>query len=194
MVCELVNYIVWLLAYRGSRRYCNGSITHLEHALQCAALAEAGGASQDLIVASLLHDLGHLMHEPGSGAAPRAVNERHEYRPLRVLRRHFGEAVIAPIRLHVEAKRYLCAVQPGYWDALSPASRVSLQVHGGIQTQAEAARFVRERHANDAVRLRLWDDRARTRSKSTPHLFYYTHMLLHCAHEARDPHTQPCVA
>ena len=190
MIADLVNYIVWLYGDRGARPYGSEAVTQFEHALQCAELAERGGASDDLIVASLLHDLGHLLHELGSDVARRGVDDRHEYRPLRMLRRHFGEAVLAPIRLHVAAKRYLCTVESGYWDGLSPASRVSLQLQGGIYTQVEASHFIRQPCAHDAVRLRMWDDRAKVARKPTPDFLYYTDLLLRCALEHRDPQGQ----
>ena len=187
---DLVDYIVWLYDDRGERSYGSEAVTQLEHALQCAELAEREGAHEALIAASLLHDIGHLLPKLGAEVARGGVDDRHEYLPLRMLRRHFGEAVLAPIRLHVAAKRYLCAVQPGYCDGLSSASRMSLQRQGGIYTQAEAARFMREPYADDAIRLRQWDDRAKVRGKVTPDFPYYVNLLLRCAQEHQEPQSQ----
>ena len=187
MAPELLSYIVWLYRDRGTRRYDGEGVSQLEHALQCAALAEAGGASEDLIAACLLHDLGHLVHEAEEAADRRGGYGRHEFRALRMLRRHFAEAVLTPIRLHVAAKRYLCAVQVGYWDGLSQASRVSLQLQGGIYSSDEAAHFIRQPYAHDAVRLRMWDDRAKVRGRATPDLFYYADLLSRCGREHRHP-------
>lgn len=191
MASELVDYIVWLYRDRGGRLYGGEAVSQLEHALQCAALAEAGGASEDLITASLLHDLGHLVHEPDETAERLGVDGRHEFRALRMLRRHFAESVLAPIRLHVAAKRYLCAVQVGYWDGLSSASRVSLQLQGGIYSPDEAAHFIRQPYAHDAVRLRMWDDRAKVRGRPTPDLLYYANLLSRCGQKRRHPERQP---
>ena len=189
MAPELLSYIVWLYRDRGARRYGGEAVSQLEHALQCAALAEAGGASEDLTAACLLHDLGHLVHEREEDADRRDVDGRHEFRALRILRWRFAESVLAPIRLHVAAKRYLCAVQVGYWDGLSAASRVSLQLQGGIYSPGEAAHFIRQPYAHDAVRLRMWDDRAKVRGRATPDLFYYAELLSRCGREHRHPET-----
>ena len=190
MPAELIPYIASLYAERGSRWYGEEAVTQLEHALQCAALAEADGANDSLIAASFLHDLGHLIHELGPDIARRGVDDRHEYRPVRMLRRAFPDAVITPIRLHVAAKRYLCAVRPDYHDSLSSASRLSLALQGGAFSAEEAQRFIAQPYAEDTVRLRLWDDRAKEPRKSTPGLAHYLHILQRCAHESRDPQSQ----
>lgn len=178
---DFVSYVSSLYAEQGAHCYGSEAVTQLEHALQCATLAEGEGASDLLIAASLMHDLGHLLHNLGENVAHRGVHDRHEYRPIRMLRRHFGEAVLAPIRLHVEAKRYLCAVHPGYFDRLSSASRLSLELQGGACTEKEAERFLAEPFAQDALRLRAWDDRAKVSNQQTPDLPYFMSVLSRCA-------------
>src|SRR4051812_24225500 len=96
---------------RGGEQYSGEPVTQLEHALQCAALAEAGGAGDALVTAALLHDLGHMLHDLGETPTERGIDDIHQYRALPFLRGTFGADVLDPIRLHVDAKRYLCATR-----------------------------------------------------------------------------------
>ena len=116
-------------AYDGARRE---PVTALEHALQCAQLAEFAHAEPELVVAALLHDVGRFV-SPGDLGWKNIddVDDRHEVRAAAVLAPHFDAAAVEPVRLHVEAKRYLTAVDPSYMDALSPASVHSLVLQGG---------------------------------------------------------------
>jgi predicted HD phosphohydrolase len=139
-------------------------VSQQEHALQCGLLAQEADASPDLVAAALLHDLGNLLVP----ADPELQDNRHEVRALPFLRGMFPAAVLDPIRLHVAAKRYLCAVDPSYQDTLSPASRSSLALQGGPLGQKEAKDFLREPHALDAVALRQWDDLAKSPTRPTP--------------------------
>ena len=114
-------------------------MSQAEHALQAAELAEREGAPDRLVVAALLHDVGHLLDGQDEDLADRGVDGRHEEAGCAWLARHFGPEVTEPIRLHVAAKRYLCAVDPSYLDGLSPASRLSLSVQGGPMGAEERA-------------------------------------------------------
>ncbi|HXA39458.1 MAG TPA: HD domain-containing protein [Phenylobacterium sp.] len=140
----------------GHRQY-GEDVSQNQHALQCAALAAADGAPETLIVAALLHDYGHLAEAAEDVDRP-AVDARHEMAGAALLGELFGPAVTAPIALHVAAKRYLCAVEPGYRAALSPASVHSLALQGGPFTADQAAAFERLDGFADAVRLRRYDD------------------------------------
>ena len=155
-------------------------MSQLDHALQCATLALDEHAAEPLVVACLLHDLGHLTHDLGEDAAERGHDDRHQYRALRLLRRLYDDEVTTPVRLHVEAKRYLCAVRTGYYETLSPASRTSLALQGGPYTWAEAERYIAQPYADAAVALRLWDDRAKVPGAPTPRLDYFVDMLERC--------------
>ena len=161
--------ILDLLETRGAARYGSESVSQLEHALQCAALAQAARAAPELVVASLLHDLGHLLadtpHENG-----RDVDDVHQFLAIPFLRGLFPAEVLEPIRLHVDAKRFLCRSVPAYRDSLSPASRHSLELQGGMFSHAEAKRFLERPHARDAVALRRWDDLAKVPGGATPQL------------------------
>jgi phosphonate degradation associated HDIG domain protein len=158
-----------------------GGVTQLEHALQTAALAEQAGAHDELIVAGLLHDLGHLIQGDARVTATGALTEDHDdvhqYIALPFLRRWFGPAVLEPIKLHVDAKRYLCAVEPGYFHQLSPGSRRSLELQGGAFSPAQASAFMLRPYSMDAVSLRRWDDRAKSRAVSVPPFAYWLPLL-----------------
>jgi phosphonate degradation associated HDIG domain protein len=156
-----VDQIVALYERKGAAWYGGEQVTQLDHALQCAGHAEWEGASAELVAAAFLHDLGHLL-------AP--DTEIHEYLALPFLRPLFGDAVLAPIRLHVDAKRYLCFAERGYWDSLSDASKRSLQVQGGAFDARRAHEFLERRFARDAVKLRLWDDLAKIPGAPAPDL------------------------
>ena len=146
-----------LFAAKGDRMYAGEPVTQLQHALQSAQLAEQSGADTALIVAALLHDLGHMVNDQGETPTLRGIDDRHEYVALPFLRALFDDAVLQPIRLHVDAKRYLCArghTANGssingaqYWANLSADSKRSLELQGGIFTDAEAQRFISQPHA-----------------------------------------------
>ncbi|MEB3229758.1 MAG: phosphohydrolase, partial [Leptolyngbyaceae bacterium] len=101
------------------------------------------------------------------------IDDRHEHRAIPVLEQLFSDAVTQPIKLHVDAKRYLCAVDQGYWDALSPASKRSLELQGGVFTPDEADAFIQQPHAPQAVQLRRWDDWAKDPDQVTPDLDHF---------------------
>ena len=162
--------IVDILANKGHAQYGTEVVTQLEHALQCATLAKQENSTPALVTASLLHDFGHLVHNLGEDAAERGIDDRHEHRALGYLKQIFSDAVTEPIRMHVNAKRYLCAVDSDYWAALSPASKTSLELQGGIYSEAEAADFISQPYAKDAVKLRVWDDLAKVKDLETSNL------------------------
>jgi phosphonate degradation associated HDIG domain protein len=172
-----VNTIVELYRQRGAEQYGSEAVSQLEHALQCAALAEEEGSSPALITAALLHDLGHLVHALGDDPAEHGVDDVHQYLAIPFLRPLFPDAVLEPIKLHVDAKRYLCAVENGYWASLSFASKRSLELQGGIYSPEEAQKFIGLPYAADAVRLRRWDDLAKLKDKPTLDLAHYAGVM-----------------
>ncbi len=162
---------------KGARMYAGEPITQLEHALQSAALAEAAGADAALITAALLHDLGHLLNDQGETPTERGIDDVHQYFVLPFLRALFGDDVLLPIRLHVDAKRYLCATRPGYHASLSPDSKRSLALQGGVFSTAEAADFAAQPGAPRAVEVRLWDDAAKIAWLATPPLSHFVPIM-----------------
>ena len=157
-----------LYAAMGGRMYSGEPVTQLEHALQTAWLAERAGASPALVSASLLHDIGHMVNDCGETPTERGVDDLHQYHALAALRGVFGDDVLEPIRWHVDAKRYLCRARPEYYEGLSPDSKRSLVLQGGIFSADEAEAFAARRWAGDAVKLRLWDDLAKLAGERTP--------------------------
>ncbi len=173
--------IAQLFAQKGGEQYTGEPVTQLEHALQTALQAEQEGADDALVTAALLHDLGHLLHDLGATPTLQGVDDVHQYRALPFLRGLFGDTVLEPIKLHVDAKRYLCATRPDYFAALSADSQRSLVLQGGVFSQGQAASFIQLGGATDAVRVRLWDDRAKEAGLSTPPLAHYLARARRCA-------------
>jgi phosphonate degradation associated HDIG domain protein len=157
-----------LYSSMGGRMYSGEPVTQLEHALQTAWQAERAGASPALVAASLLHDIGHMTNDRGETPTERGIDDLHQYHALAALRGTFPEEVLEPIRWHVDAKRYLCRARPEYYEGLSPDSKRSLVLQGGIFSPEEASAFAARRWAQDAVNLRLWDDLAKVAGERTP--------------------------
>ncbi len=173
--------IEFLFAEHGNEQYTGEPVTQLEHALQTAHFAERDGADDELITAALLHDLGHLLHELGDTPSLRGVDDVHQYRALPFLRGLFSDGVLHAIKLHVDAKRYLCATRPDYRAKLSADSKRSLLLQGGIFNATEAAKFIGQPDAQRAVQLRLWDDAAKVVNLATPPLSHFMVRAARCA-------------
>ena len=156
------------LAMGGGGAYFGEPVTVLEHSLQAAWFIERKAGSPALVVAALLHDVGHLLHSEGEDAADRGLDTRHEELAAEALEGHLPAAVIDPIRLHVAAKRYLCHANPRYFAGLSPASVESLALQGGPMGEAEAEAFLALPHASEAIALRHADDAAKVRGLAVP--------------------------
>src|SRR5580704_13111716 len=157
----------------GGETYFGEPVTVLEHSLQAAWFVLQKTAEAALVVAALLHDLGHLLHDAGEDAAARGVDTHHEELGVEALQDHFPAAVLDPIHLHVAAKRYLCFAEPHYLAALSPASVQSLRLQGGPMSSAEAETFLASPHARDAITLRHADDAAKVEGLAVPALDSY---------------------
>ena len=156
-------------------------VTQLEHALQCAALAQQNDAGPTLITSALLHDLGHfILDEHNADKAFLAKDLNHEEIGARYLAPFFPEAVTTPIRLHVPAKRYLCATDASYHDGLSEASKRSLKVQGGVMSDEEREAFEQIPHFQDALTLRRWDDLAKVSGLETDTLETYRDTVRQC--------------
>jgi [1-hydroxy-2-(trimethylamino)ethyl]phosphonate dioxygenase len=136
------------------------SISQIDHALQCAALAREAGASDALIVAALFHDVGHLTVDAQSqpDVDLSSVDDDHEARGARILAPLFGPPVAQPVALHVTAKRWRCTREPDYHHQLSSASQATLIAQGGLLSEEECQRFERHPGFDDALALRTWDD------------------------------------
>ncbi len=170
-----------LFSKRGAEQYSGEPVTQLQHALQTAALGEAEGASDALVTAALLHDLGHLLHDLGDTPSERGIDDVHQYRSLPFLRGLFASDVLDVIRLHVDAKRCLCTTRVGYFEALSQDSVRSLALQGGAFSSSQARAFLAQTGADGAVRLRVWDDQAKVAGLVTPPLSHFLERAGRCA-------------
>lgn len=180
-----LDLIAELLGSAGAGDYLGESVTIAEHLYQAGALAEAAGAPPALVAAALLHDVGHLrgadLLADGIEVSGRdlmaGVDNNHGDRGAAWLAQWFPPAVTEPVRLHVAAKRYLCAVEPGYFALLSPASVYTLSVQGGPMTPAEARAFEANPQAGDAIAVRRWDDAAKDPAVVAPGFAHFRPLL-----------------
>jgi gamma-butyrobetaine dioxygenase len=166
-----------VFATAASQLYGNERVTQREHALQAAQLAEQEGSPPALVAAALLHDIGHLLAAAKHPDMGQQKDDLHEKVGAGWLKRRFVDAVAEPVRLHVDAKRYLCQAEPDYAAILSPASVRSLELQGGVFTADEAAAYRAQPHAAEAIRVRRWDDLAKVVGAPTRALEDYAPLL-----------------
>jgi phosphonate degradation associated HDIG domain protein len=164
----------------GGIEYSGEGVTQLEHALQSAQLAESEKASAELVTAAFLHDLGHLLNLQGETPTARGVDDQHQYYAIPFLRPLFPAPVVEAIRLHVDAKRALCALEPEYYGNLSEDSKRSLTLQGGIFSREQLREFLAKPHAEDAMRVRRWDDAAKVAGATTPPIAHYLGIAARC--------------
>jgi phosphonate degradation associated HDIG domain protein len=174
---ELIDEIFRVFREHGAGEYLGEPVSMTEHMLQSAYAAEREGAPPRLVAAALLHDYGHYIHDLPTDSAQHGVDTQHEEVAHAFLSRHFGPEIAEPIRMHVAAKRYLCATDPSYVSQLSPASILSLELQGGPYSAEEVAEFDASPFAADAVRLRRWDDVGKIAGLDTPDLEHYRPVL-----------------
>ena len=176
---DIVERLAGLFADQGGDLYGGEAVTQLEHALQAAQLAEQEDCPSHEIVAALLHDVGHLIHDLGDDCAERGIDDIHERAGSDWLETEAGfhSAVTQPVRLHVPAKRFLCAVDADYHASLSEASQLSLSLQGGPFTEDEVAAFRKTPYSESAIRLRTWDDKAKIPGLPTPSLQHFLSLI-----------------
>ncbi|HEV2284585.1 MAG TPA: HD domain-containing protein [Steroidobacteraceae bacterium] len=174
---SVADEVLAIYGAHGGGAYFGERVTITEHCLQAAWFAQVGHAPASLIVAALLHDIGHLLEAVPDDLAEWTTDARHEEVGARWLAGRFGPEVSEPVRLHVPAKRYLCATDPDYFRQLSSASVHTLALQGGPMAAAEIARFEREPHHLAAVRVRRWDDQGKVAGLTTPPLESYRGMI-----------------
>jgi [1-hydroxy-2-(trimethylamino)ethyl]phosphonate dioxygenase len=172
---------------RGSGAYFGERVSMTEHALQAAHFAQTEAAPPQLIVAALLHDIGHLLDDVPGDIADWTVDAHHEQTGSDWLARRFGPEVSEPVRLHVPAKRYLLATDPEYFARLSPASVITLKLQGGPMAAHEVSRFESERYYREAVRVRHWDDRGKVSGLRTPRFEDYCELIETLARQTAKP-------
>jgi gamma-butyrobetaine dioxygenase len=173
-----VDEIGELFAGEGAQDHLGEEVSVAVHMRQAGALAEAAGAPAAQVAAALLHDVGHICGRTISGRElMTGTDNRHGEAGAAWLAQWFGEDVTEPVRLHVAAKRYLCAVEPGYYAKLSAASVYTLSVQGGPMNGAEVAAFEALPHAQAAVAVRRWDEEAKDPDAPTPEFGHFEPLL-----------------
>lgn len=180
---ENVDEIMSLYKNHGNEDYIGEHVSQIEHMCQCAELAEASGADEEIILAAFFHDIGHLcefafpekklQHMDGVGIVD---HEKLGYTYLRS--KGFSEKIARLVQSHVEAKRYLTFKYPEYFNQLSDASIKTLVFQGGVMKQAEATIFESDPLHNMYVQLRRWDEQAKETAKPLPSLDHYRQMMI----------------
>lgn len=165
---EIIGRLTDIFLRRGSDSYLGEAVTMSEHMLQAAILAQSEGADDSLIVAALLHDVGHYAEDFNAYAPTDTSDKRHEVIGAQLLALYFDQRIVTAVRLHVAAKRYLCATRPEYLSMLSAASVHTLALQGGSMSPSEVVEFERNVGFRDAVRVRMWDDQAKVAGVLTP--------------------------
>ena len=161
----------------GTALYFGEAVTVTEHCLQAAHFAQAANAPESLVIAALLHDVGHLIEPVPEDIADWTSDAHHELSGSRWLAARFAPEVWQPVRLHVSAKRYLCATDPSYFGKLSAASVVTLGLQGGPMSGIEVAEFEAEVYGRDAVLVRLWDDQGKIAGLPTADFGHYRELI-----------------
>jgi len=172
-----VDFIIGLFNHMGEREYLGEAVSQGEHGIQCAVMADQLEGKDTLTAAALMHDVGHFVHAYTENAAELGIDAKHEDFGADFLARFFPPEVVEPVRMHVDAKRYLCAVEPEYFDCLSPASVLSLKLQGGPMEGEELERFAASPHLNDAIVLRRCDEGAKVANLEIPAIEEYRDLL-----------------
>ena len=174
---SIVNLIEDVFRRRGSESYLGEQVTMAQHMLQTAQCAELAGADDSQIVAALLHDIGHYKNEIPETSLAKGVDNFHEEAGANFLEDYFPISVVEPIRQHVAAKRYLCAVKSDYLERLSPASLHTLNLQGGPMNEDEVKEFEKNEHIEESIQLRYWDEEGKNPAREHPPFSYYRALI-----------------
>ncbi len=174
---NIVDYIADVFSRRGAESYLGEEVSMAQHMLQAAQEAELSQADPHLIIAALLHDIGHFASEIPDSVLMKGTDNYHEESGANFLADYFPPSVTEPIRQHVATKRYLCATDPGYFSRLSEASVYTLKLQGGQMDQVGVAKFEKSPQLDSCIKLRIWDDAAKDPDKKHPEFYYYRDLV-----------------
>jgi len=174
---NIVDYIADVFSRRGAESYLGEKVSMAQHMLQSAQEAELSQADPDLIVAALLHDIGHYTNEIPDTVLMKGTDNYHEEAGANFLADYFPPSVTEPVRRHVATKRYLCATDPEYFSRLSEASVYTLKVQGGPMSPDEVAEFEKSPHLDSCIKVRVWDDAGKDPDKTYPEFSYYRDLV-----------------
>lgn len=173
----IVAFLADIFARRGGEEYLGEPVTMAQHMLQAAHVAEQAGQAEEVIVAALLHDIGHFTSEFGTYSPDDTEDRHHEDAGGDVLAPFFPPRVVDCVRQHVAAKRYLCATRPDYFNKLSPASVHTLSLQGGPMSAEEVAIFECSPYLKDIIKVRVYDEAGKCADMSTPPFAHYAPMV-----------------
>jgi len=173
----IVPFLADIFERRGGEEYLGEPVTMAQHMLQGATFAEQDGQREDVIVAALLHDIGHFTSEFGTYSPDDTHDKHHEDAGADVLADFFPTIVTDCVRYHVAAKRYLCATNPTYFDRLSAASVHSLNLQGGPMSKDEAKAFAQNPNLSDIIQVRYFDEAGKEPDMQTPDFAHFAPMV-----------------
>lgn len=173
----IVPFLADIFARRGGEEYLGEPVTMAEHMLQGATFAEAAGMDEEIIVAALLHDIGHFTSEFGTYSPDDTEDRHHEDAGAEVLAPFFPSLVTDCVKYHVAAKRYLCATKPAYFDRLSAASVHTLELQGGPMNAAEVAAFEANPNLKRIIAVRYLDEKGKEPEMQTPGFDHFAPMV-----------------
>ena len=173
----IVEFLGGIFERCGDEEYLGEPVTMGQHMLQGATLAENAGLSEEIIVAALLHDIGHFTSEFGTFTMDDTADRHHEDAGAEVLAGFFPTIVTDCVRYHVAAKRYLCATKPEYFNRLSEASIHSLNLQGGPMSADEVAEFEQNPNLSDIIKVRYLDEAGKDPEMETPDYWHFAPMV-----------------
>ncbi|MEM7464238.1 MAG: HD domain-containing protein [Pseudomonadota bacterium] len=173
----IVEFLGSIFDRRGSEEYLGEPVTMGQHMLQGATIAEQNSQTEEIIVAALLHDIGHFTSEFGTFTMDDVEDRLHEHAGAEVLDQFFPTVITDCVRHHVAAKRYLCATRPEYFNRLSEASVHSLNLQGGPMDDSEVREFEEMPNFKQIIAVRYLDDAGKIPDMQTPDFWHFAPMV-----------------